>query len=588
MISEIRRRFRLLPPAQRVRWASMAPLGFASAALEAAAGTLVFALLALLLDPDADGRLVALIRSALPSSSPRGTLVSLTLLVAIVHIARNLLTIGYAWWRARVAAHDAADLSARMLRAYLSAPWPFHLRRNSATLMANIGDSTRLFFDVFDSAATALTEGAVVLALAAVAVVIAPLSVTLAIVAIAVALAATIRATRTAHRRGGMRQYELTAAALRHLHQSLGGLKEIRILGRGSYFAEGFARDARAAAALESRRATLEALPRLLLETVFVVGMLILVATASRAGDPAGVLPLVSLYAYIGFRTIPAAQRLAFQVDAARWRLSETAPLVADLELLESPHPPANQPRAEMRETLEAAHVTFQYEETQAPVLRDVSFTVRRGESVAIVGVTGAGKSTLVDVLIGLLPPASGSVLVDGVTIADRVEGWQRNIGYVPQAPFLLDDTLKRNIALGVADDRVDDEAVQRAVAIARLEALVRELPDGLDTTVGERGIRLSGGERQRVSIARALYHDPALIVLDEATSSLDPATERDVARAIDRLRDRTVIVIAHRITTVERCDRVLVLARGEIVADGRYADLARGSEAFREFAALT
>ena len=178
-------------------------------------------------------------------------------------------------------------------------------------------------------------------------------------------------------------------------------------------------------------------------------------------------------------------------------------------------------------------------------------------------------------------------MLVDGASIDGNIEAWQRNIGYVPQTPFLLDDTLRRNIALGIADDRIDEAAVRRAVSVARLDELLAHLPDGLDTTVGERGIRLSGGERQRVSIARALYHDPALIVLDEATSALDPAPNATSRTPSSGCADRTVIVIAHRITTVERCDRVLVLADGRIAADGRYADLARGSVAFRAFAAL-
>jgi ABC-type multidrug transport system fused ATPase/permease subunit len=193
-----------------------------------------------------------------------------------------------------------------------------------------------------------------------------------------------------------------------------------------------------------------------------------------------------------------------------------------------------------------------------------------------------------VDILVGLLPPTSGRVLVDGASIDGNIEAWQRNIGYVPQTPFLLDDTLRRNIALGISDDRIDEAAVRRAASAARLDELLAHLPDGFDTAIGERGIRLSGGERQRVSIARALYHEPALIVLDEATSALDPGTEREVAQAIERLRgDRTIIVVAHRITTVERCDRVLVLAGGRIAAEGRYADLARGSAAFRSVAAL-
>jgi ABC-type multidrug transport system fused ATPase/permease subunit len=196
MLTEIGRRFRLLTPAQRLRWASMAPLGLVSAALEAAAGSLVFALLALLLDPGAGGRLLGVLRSVLPPSSSRNTLVALTLVVALVHITRNLLTIAFAWWRSRVAAHDAADLAARMLRAYMAAPWPFHLRRNTAALMANVGDSTRPFFDVFDGTATALTEAAVVLALAGVAIAIGPAAVTIIIVIVAALLVATIRLTR--------------------------------------------------------------------------------------------------------------------------------------------------------------------------------------------------------------------------------------------------------------------------------------------------------------------------------------------------------------------------------------------------------
>ena len=567
----------------------MAPLGLVSAALEAAAGSLVFALLALLLDPAAGGRLLGFLRSVLPPSSSRNTLVALTIVVALVHIARNLLTIAFAWWRSRVAAHDAADLAARMLRAYMAAPWTFHLRRNTAELMANVGDSTRPFFDVFDGTATALTEAAVVLGLSGVAVAIGPVSVTITIVIVAALLIATIRLTRAAHQRGGRRRFVLTTAALRHLQQSLGALKEIRILGRAGYFVDAFARDAQASAALESRRATLDALPRMLLEAAFVVGMLLMVAVASRSSDPLAVLPLLSLYAYTGFRAIPAAQRIAQHVDSTRWRLAETEPLVADLELLDVQQSAADPAaRVEMRERLEAAHVTFQYDASTVEVLTDVSLTIQPGESVAIVGATGAGKSTLVDILIGLLPPTSGQVLVDGASIDGNIEAWQRNIGYVPQTPFLLDDTLRRNIALGIRDDRIDEAAVRRAASAARLDELLAHLPDGFDTTIGERGIRLSGGERQRVSIARALYHEPALIVLDEATSALDPGTEREVAQAIERLRGgRTIIVVAHRITTVERCDRVLVLAGGRIAAEGRYADLARGSAAFRSVAAL-
>jgi ATP-binding cassette subfamily C protein len=327
-----------------------------------------------------------------------------------------------------------------------------------------------------------------------------------------------------------------------------------------------------------------------LLETMFVLGMLALIALNRSAEGAASILPLVSLYAYTGFRVIPAAHRIAVQINNLRWGLSVTAPLVKDLQQLERlGSPDLAGPRIEFRDRLEATDVEFSYEGTETPVLQRVSLTIRRGESVAIVGATGAGKTTLVDVLIGLLPPRRGTVTVDGVSIAERLAGWHQNIGYVPQTPFVLDDTLRRNVALGLADGDIDDEAVSRALTVARLQDLRRILPQGLDTVLGERGIRLSGGERQRISIARALYRDPALVVFDEATSSLDPATERDLTQALDALRgSRTLIVIAHRLTTVERCDRVVLLSAGRIAAEGTYAELAMTSAAFRAVAALT
>lgn len=590
MIREIRRRFALLSPAGRRRWASMAPLGLASAALEGAGGVVVFTLLAVILDPAGDSRLVDYIRALIPRADARTAVLALAGCAAAIHIAKNLLLVGFAWWRARVVAFDTAALSTRLLRAYAAAPWPFHLRRGSAGLMETIRESTRPFFEVFEAAANVLTEIAVVSALAAVAIAVAPITITLICAGIVLLVSLALRLTREAQRKGGARQFELGTALYRHVQHTLGALKEVRILGRTGYFADAFSRDARECARLEAVRATLDAIPRVLLETTFVAGMLALIVFNGGQRDGASILPLVSLYAYTGFRVIPGAHRIATQLNNLRWNLSATRPLVDDLRQLEE-RAAGNEsagPRLPFRERIDAAGIAFSYEGSAAPVLTDVTLTVRRGESVAIVGTTGAGKTTLVDVLIGLLPPSSGTVTVDGVPIAGSLSGWHQNIGYVPQMPFLLDGTLRRNIALGVPDHDIDEAALLRAVATARLEDLVAALPDGLDTSVGERGVRLSGGERQRVSIARALYRDPALVIFDEATSSLDPGTEREVAQALDALRGRrTVIVIAHRLTTVERCDRVLLLRGGRIEADGSYAELATANAAFRALAAL-
>lgn len=207
---------------------------------------------------------------------------------------------------------------------------------------------------------------------------------------------------------------------------------------------------------------------------------------------------------------------------------------------------------------------------------------------MGIVGATGTGKSTLVDLVLGLLEPTAGRITVDHAPISADVRGWQRQLGYVPQSPFFVDDTLRRNIGLGLPDQQIDDDRIWSSARTAQLEELIASLPGGLDTVIGERGVRLSGGERQRVSIARALYHDPDVLVFDEATSSLDPSTERDLTRAIDLLRGRkTIVIIAHRLTTVEHCDRLLLLKDGRVAAEGSYAELAGTNAVFRAMAAM-
>ncbi len=217
--------------------------------------------------------------------------------------------------------------------------------------------------------------------------------------------------------------------------------------------------------------------------------------------------------------------------------------------------------------------VSFSYPGTTTPVIRDISLTVQRGESVGFIGASGAGKSTLVDLILGLLAPEKGEILVDGGNIQSDMRNWQHQIGYVPQTIFLTDDTLRRNVAFGLPEKLIDNAAVGRAIRAAQLEEFISTLPDGIETIVGERGVRLSGGQRQRIGIARALYHDPAVLVLDEATSSLDTDIERGVMQAVYALRgSKTIIIVAHRVSTVEHCDRLYRLDQGMVVAEGKPA----------------
>jgi ATP-binding cassette subfamily C protein len=310
---------------------------------------------------------------------------------------------------------------------------------------------------------------------------------------------------------------------------------------------------------------------RLAVETSFICAMLLAVAVMTLSGRSAPeVVSLLSLYAYAGFRLVPSANRLMLNLSSLRYGRAFVAPLAEDWALAGTRRRPPRSPAAAAPFTRDIVvdRVSYAYEDGRAHALRDVSFTIRRGESIGIVGPSGAGKSTLVDVMLGLLTPSSGRVVVDGQNIAGDLDRWQSQIGYVPQDPAIIDDTLRRNVAFGVDDDAIDEPRVAEAIRVARLQELASALPSGLDTRLGEQGVRVSGGERQRIAIARALYHHPAVLVFDEATSALDDQTEREVVQAIDALRGaRTIIVIAHRTSTVRTCDRLIMLDRGRVAS---------------------
>jgi len=219
--------------------------------------------------------------------------------------------------------------------------------------------------------------------------------------------------------------------------------------------------------------------------------------------------------------------------------------------------------------------VTYRYPEASELSLDQISFKIKKGESIALIGKSGAGKTTLVDVILGLLDLESGDIKVDGVSIYENLRSWQNLVGYIPQSIFLTDDTIERNIAFGVPDDQIDQGRLYKAIAAAQLEELVEQLPDGIKTGVGERGLRLSGGQRQRIGIARALYHEREILVLDEATAALDNETESRVTAAINSLAGtKTLIVIAHRLSTVENCDRIYMLEKGQVVKSGSYQEV--------------
>jgi len=305
------------------------------------------------------------------------------------------------------------------------------------------------------------------------------------------------------------------------------------------------------------------------------IGLAALVLIMIGSGTSiSSILPTLGLFAATAFRVMPSISRILASIQTIGYTRPLALTVFRDLQLTDDVDQRAGT-QSEFERSIELIDVTFRYKDAHRPALLNVSFRVDRGEAVGIIGTSGAGKSTLVDVLLGLLSPSSGKVCIDGKDIADHRRWWQDQVGYVPQTIYLTDDTLLNNVAFGLPVEDIDRDAVGRAITAAQLDEFVGSLPDGLDTIVGERGVRLSGGQRQRIGIARALYHDPSVLVLDEATSALDSETESGVMEAVrGLLGKKTVIIVAHRTTTVSYCNRILRFEDGSLVAQGSPAEL--------------
>jgi len=360
---------------------------------------------------------------------------------------------------------------------------------------------------------------------------------------------------------------------LQHLQQGLGGAKDVKLLGRESNFLDQFSVHTAQSARVGQFQATLQMLPRLWLELLAVMGLATLVISMLLQGrEIATIVPTLGLFAAAAFRLMPSVNRVLAAAQVLRYNLPvvnslhEEMELVAPKQSVKGPMAPAG---PSFRSEIRLCAVRYTYPSASAAALKDLTLRIRKGESIGFVGPSGSGKSTLVDVILGLLTPDGGQVLVDEGDIQKNLRAWQDQIGYVPQTIYLTDDTLRRNVAFGLPDDQIDVAAVKRAIRAAQLDEFVAGLPKGLETLVGERGIRLSGGQRQRIGIARALYHDPAVLVLDEATSALDTATEHGVMQAVTALHgSKTILIVAHRLSTVAHCDRLYRIELGRITGE--------------------
>jgi len=465
-------------------------------------------------------------------------------------------------------------VSQTLFTTYLTQPWTFHLQRNSAELVRNTND-VNILANTCTVMLGSLAEMLVVMGIMALLLWFEPVG---AIAVGCLMVGATLvldRLTRVRLVRWGELAQHHGLLGWQHMFQGLNGAKDVKVLGCEQEFIDQFVGHRSSYVRFHTRQTFFGQIPRLWYELLAVAALCLLAAVMVWQGKTAqAMIPTLGLFAAAAFRMLPSVNRLAHAMQSLRFSQATIDMIHSELNLPRS-EPETDRAPLPFSGTIELEGVFFRYPSAAADSISGVSLTIPHGSSVGIIGGSGAGKSTLVDMILGLLEPSKGRVTVDGTDIATNMRGWQSRIGYVPQSIYLCDDSLRRNVAFGLPDNKIDDDAVRRALKSAQLEEFISELPNGVNTLVGERGVRLSGGQRQRIGIARALYHDPAVLILDEATSALDTETETGVMEAVEALHGaKTLIIVAHRLSTVAHCDTLYRLERGKVVACGNSRDL--------------
>lgn len=474
----------------------------------------------------------------------------------------------------------------RMLNAYIRVPYTFYLAHNTANLVKNIIVETNQFLI---GCLTPLLNTAVnVILFLSLLVLLAKTDLFL-LVFIAGAFLPVIIVSyllKQKFMKWGKTRSQSKGKMMKILNHVLGGIKESRIIGCEPYFEAQMRKEGHEYARSSSLYQSFQTLPRILIETSLVIIIVSFIAVRQFTSDQSTseLNAILGVFAVASLRLIPAGTQILQslgQMQSSAYTLDTLYLELKDLEAQQhnsqqhnsqSPYRQAAHEPLTLEQDVHITGLTYRYPGTEEPALKDISLRLGKGESIALIGRSGAGKTTLVDTILGLLTPESGDISVDGTSIYTNLRAWQNLIGYIPQSIFLTDDTLERNIAFGIPDQEIDPRQLERAIAAAQLQEFVEQLPEGIKTVVGERGVRLSGGQRQRIGIARALYHEREILILDEATSALDNETEQRVSEAIQSLSGKkTMIIIAHRLSTVKHCDRVYKLEKGRIVESGTF-----------------
>lgn len=516
---------------------------------------------------------LSLVRDIMGFTDARQMLVFLAGMLIVIYVVKNVyITMMYSL-QYRFIFNNQKRLAVKMMDCYMRQNYLFHVSKNVAELQRNVTNDVNGFFTVVLNALQFLAEFSVCAFLSIFLLqedVITTLAVAGLILIFGVLFTFVFKKVLV---QKGEKNRELNVQTTKWILQSFSGIKEIKVANSEEFFIHNYDKNYSQFAVLQRQQSMLKFIPRPIMESVCICGLLlaVIIKLQFAGADVKSFIPTLSVFAIAAFRMLPSFNRITGNlgsmmfdkpaIDSVYHDLLEIEELMKQRQVEEK-----NSEKIVLGENLSMVKVSFHYPESEKWILKDADLVIRKNSSAALIGASGAGKTTAVDLILGLLNPQSGKITVDGTDIKTHIESWHQSIGYIPQTIYLMDDTIRANIAFGVPEKEIDEKLLEQAVKEAQLDQFVHSLPEGLDTVIGDRGVRLSGGQRQRIGIARALYRDPQVLILDEATSALDNETEKEVMQAIDGLHgQRTMIVIAHRLTTIKNCDAIYEVADGAI-----------------------
>lgn len=543
-----------------------------------------------------DGKNVAIpaiLRNLIGSLSTRELFIWASAILVGIYIVKNVFSTIMLYVKANLTTNIQIRMSYSLMYKYYSAPYTFHLGRNSIDLFSKIYDETRIIISsVLLPILNALMDALFTISIVIFLLVYDPFTSLIIFLCLGITGYLFLRFTKTKTVRLGKDLPVMRMMLNKSITEGINGLKDSRILNREIMFLLRSYKLIKKTYHSTKYVQFIGSLTRPFIETIAIFAMvLICVVQVLQGNEIQTILPTLTLFAIASIRLLPTVNLLIAGYVGIRNTLYTIDPVYQDfMQLNKTGIQIADDEQSAIplrfENEISIDGLSYTYPSADKKSLDNIHLTIKKGEAIGFIGSSGAGKTTLVDIILGLLEAQSGSIKIDGVDIKDHIRSWQKNIGYIPQTIYLADSSIKNNIAFGINPDEIDDKKLWDAIEAAQLESLIKELPEGVNTEIGERGVRLSGGQRQRIGIARALYHNPQVLIMDEATSALDNVTEKYVVEAIDKLKgNRTIITIAHRLTTVKNCDCLYMMKHGKIIAKGSYNELLKHSDEFREMA---